>query len=168
MSRGPQRICIDPIAGCDEIFDARSSASAEGMAGDMTEPGVGMVYAVEGFGSIGRRDERRDMAREAEGVARLLHDQRVVAMAGNGWGAHRGAAAEGLRRPMGAAEGRATARRQRRAFIVRVPAWEDVCKAEVVVVMFVRWTINPSSFLAEVQRACRRKRAVHQKKAVAT
>lgn len=71
---------MEPRAGCDEILDARSSASAEDITGDVTEPGVGMVKPVEGFGSIGRRGERRDIAREVEGVASLLHDQRAVTM----------------------------------------------------------------------------------------
>lgn len=99
-------------------MDARSRASAEGIAGDVTEPGVGMVKAVDGLGSIGRRGARSEMAREAEGPVNLHCDEHGV---GNGGisEAYRGVA-EGLRRVAGVLDGRATALRQRRAFMMGV------------------------------------------------
>ena len=62
---------MEPIAGCAEILDARSRASAEGMAGEVTEPGTGIVMVVVGLGSLGRRGARSEIAREVEGLARL-------------------------------------------------------------------------------------------------
>lgn len=59
------------MAGCAEIFDARSRASADGMAGADAEPGAGMVFADAGMGSIGRRGASREIERAEEGIESL-------------------------------------------------------------------------------------------------
>lgn len=140
------------MAGCAEIFDARSRVSAEGMAGEVTEPSAGSVKVAAGVGSMGRRGARREMERVEEGIENL-----EIIREGYGlgrWAGYRRVAA-GVRRLAGGAEGRATARRQRRAFIMPPPRsrwrWERHATLEGRIgARVVRWC-------SEVQRACRRR-----------
>ncbi|KAF9730665.1 hypothetical protein PMIN01_11534 [Paraphaeosphaeria minitans] len=109
---------MEPMAGCTEIFDARSRVSAENMAGEVTEPGVGSVKPVDWAGSIGRRGVRKEIERAEEGIENLY-----IIRARRGlerWAGYRGVAA-GARRLADAPDGRATTRRQRRAFMMPPP-----------------------------------------------
>lgn len=63
---------MEPMAGCTEIFEARSRVSAEGMAGEVTEPGVGSVKPAVGLWSIGRRGARSEIKRVEEGIGNLF------------------------------------------------------------------------------------------------
>ena len=68
MSRGPHLICKLPSAGWEEILEARSGASDEGMAVGVL---VGRLAKAGDVERVGRCAERRDMLREEEGIGDL-------------------------------------------------------------------------------------------------
>lgn len=91
MSLGPHLICMLPMAGCAEILDARSSVEEDevGCVEASRDPGGGRVEAeVEVMGRTGRRAVRSDIERRWASDV----DVRVL--------------------------GRATRRKQRKAFIL--------------------------------------------------
>jgi len=120
---------MEPRAGCDDILEARSSASDEGKAVDVAEPGGGSVRTEDTLGSIGLRGERRDIVRaEAE-------ETEVLADVSRGRPQFRRAtdriagATDGRARAVDSVADRATALRQRKTCIAI--AYNNDCRSGV-------------------------------------